>query len=79
MPIKIYFGVFLLSSILFISSPGKLFLLRDVFFEDEIDEGRMILANEDTIVLELTFKEIGIKRLGFKGKLSKNSIYKKQK
>ena len=131
LPIKIYFGVFLLSSILFISSPGKLFylisgnihqyraekkinlqdnyflieqrsmfsvptdstpykivkqsgfykktLLRDVFFEDEIDEGRMILANEDTIVLELTFKEIGIKRLGFKGKLSKNSIYKKQK
>lgn len=131
LPIKIYFGLFLVSIILFITSPGKLFylisgnihqykaekkidlqdnyflieqrsffsipstsipykivkqngfykktLLRDVFLEDEIDEGRMILANEDTIVLELTFKETGIKRLGFKGKLPKNSIYKKQK
>jgi hypothetical protein len=128
---KTYFGLYLLSIILFISSPGKLFylisgnihqykaekkidlqenyflieqrsmftvpsdstpykivkqsgfykktLLRDILVEDEIDEGRMILANEDTIVIELTFKEIGKKRLGFKGKLSKNSIYKKQK
>ena len=131
LPIKIYFGVFLLSIILFTSSPGKLFylisgnihqyraekkidlqdnyflieqrsmftvpsdstpykivkqngfykktLLRDVFIEDEIDEGRLILANEDTIVLELTFNKIDKMRLGFRPKTSKNNIYKSTK
>ncbi len=130
-PLKIYFGLFLASIILFLASPGKLFylisgnyenyqeekkidltenyflieqrslfsvpsdsapykiikqkgfykktLLRDVIFEDELISGKMIQANEDTIVLELTFKEIGIKRLGFKSKASKNNIYKKRK
>ena len=130
LPIKIYFGVFLLSSILFISSPGKLFylisgnihqyraekkinlqenyflieqrsmfsvptdstpykivkqsgfykktLLRDVFFEDEIDEGRMILANEDTIVIEFSFKTKDKQIRGFKPGVGQNKLQQKK-
>lgn len=41
-------------------------LLRDVLVEDEIDEGRMILANEDTIVIEFSFKSKDKQIRGFK-------------
>ena len=130
LPIKIYFGLFLLSIILFISSPGKLFylisgnihqykaekkidlhdnyflieqrsmftvpsnstpykivkqngfykktLLRDVLVEDEIDEGRMILANEDTIVIEFSFKSKGKQIQGFKPGVGQNKIQQKK-
>ena len=128
LPIKIYFGIFLLSMILFISSPGKLFylisgnihqykaekkidlqdnyvlieqrsmftvpsdstpykivkqsgfykktLLRDILLEDEIDEGRMILANEDTIVVEFSFKSKDKQIRGFKPGNQKNTLRK---
>ena len=128
-PIKIYFGIFLLSILLFISSPGKLFylisgniqqyktekkidlqdnyflieqrsmftlpsdstpykivkqsgfykktLLRDVYFEDEIDEGKMILANEDTIVIEFAFKTMDKQIRGFKPGVGQNKIQQK--
>lgn len=128
LPIKIYFGLFLFSIILFISSPGKLFylisgnihhykaeekidlqnnyflieqrslfsipsdsipykivkqsgfykktLLRDVLVEDEIDEGRMILANEDTIVIEFSFKTKDKQIRGFKPGNQKNTLRK---
>lgn len=124
--IKIYFGLFLISIILFITSPGKLFylisgnihqykaekkidlqenyflieqrslfsvptdstpykivkqsglykktLLRDVFIEAEIDEGRMILANEDTIIIEFSFKSKDKLIRGFKPGFGQNKI-----
>jgi hypothetical protein len=128
LPIKIYFGIFLLSIILFISSPGKLFylisgnihqykaekkielqdnyflieqrsmftvpsdstpykivkqsgfykktLLRDILLEDEIDKGRMILATEDTIVVEFSFKSKDKQIRGFKPGNQKNTLRK---
>jgi hypothetical protein len=128
LPIKIYFGIFLLSIILFISSPGKLFylisgnihqykaekkielqdnyflieqrsmftvpsdstpykivkqsgfykktLLRDILLEDEIDKGRMILATEDTIVVEFSFKSKNKQIRGFKPGNQKNTLRK---
>ncbi|MBK7964069.1 MAG: hypothetical protein IPK10_01250 [Bacteroidetes bacterium] len=54
-------------------------LLRDVYFEDEINEGRMILANEDTIVVDLNFNKTDKTRFGFRPTTSKTSIYKKSK
>lgn len=127
--IKIYFGLFLVSIILFITSPGKLFylisgnihkykvenkidlqenyflieqrslfslpsdstpykivkqygfykktLLRDVFFEDEINEGRLILANEDTIIIELSLKTRNKQIRGFKPGVGQNKIRQK--
>lgn len=130
LPIKIYFGLFLLSVFLFITSPGRLFylisgnmqqyrpenkidlqdnyflieqrsflsvpsdsnpykivkqrgfykktLLRDVTFEDEINEGKMILANEDTIVIELAFKSQKKQLFGFKPGVGRNKIQQKK-
>lgn len=51
-------------------------LLRDVTFEDEINEGKMILANEDTIVLELSFKSHKKQLFGFKPGVGRNKIQK---
>ncbi len=53
-------------------------LLRDVFIEDEIDEGRMILANEDTIVIEFSFKSKDKQIRGFKPGVGQNKIQQKK-
>jgi len=51
-------------------------LLRDILLEDEIDEGRMILANEDTIVVEFSFKSKDKQIRGFKPGNQKNTLRK---
>lgn len=126
LPVRIYFGAYLLSVLLFLTAPGKLFYLisgnieqykderkidlqdnyflieqrsllaspndpvaykiiqqrgfykktlqRDIFFEDDIKSGKMILANADSLILDLTYKNKGKMRVGLKCDLSKNSI-----
>ena len=53
-------------------------LLRDILVEDEIDEGKMILANEDTIIIELSLKTRDKQIRGFKPGVGQNKIQQKK-